>query len=266
MSSSGGGTGRCCSRRSASGTTTCGGSKNSISLLIWCTTSSPPLISSSALAPDSIPNSEILPRTVGGELGLRTRLGKRQNLGSAAWWIDVQDEFVYAGDAGKTEEQGRTRRLGIDLEARMQLLSWIWGDLDLNLARGRLPDTPAGQNHIPLAPTLTSTGGLTVRHPYGWEGSLRYRHMDGRPASEDGLIMAHGYTVCDLNIAFHRHRYRIDLTVENLFNTEWDEARFATQSLFRGDRTFAEAPPLGPEIHFTPGNPRNLRVGVSYFY
>src|SRR3712207_8694785 len=36
-------------------------------------------------------------------------------------------------------------------------------DADLNLARGRFRDEPGGANRIPLAPTVTSAAGLTLR-------------------------------------------------------------------------------------------------------
>ena len=211
-------------------------------------------------------NARVLPRTVGGELGLRTRVGRRLNLGTAAWWIDVADEFVYAGDVGELEQRGRTRRLGLDLEARLQLFAWLWGDLDLNLARGRLRDAPADADRIPLAPLRTSTGGLTLRHPRGWEGSLRYRYMAARPASADGGIEATGYTVFDADLTWRRGAYKVDLIAENLLDTEWNEAQFAALSRLPGEGISAALPAPGPELHFTPGNPFNLRLGVGYYY
>jgi len=48
--------------------------------------------------------------------------------------------------------------------------------------------------------------------------------------------------------------------LENLTDTDWNEAQFDTESRLRG-----EATPVS-ELHFTPGNPRNLRVGLSYSF
>ncbi len=204
--------------------------------------------------------SGTLPRAVGGELGLRTRLCDRLNLGAAAWWLDLEREFIYAGDAGTTEESGRTRRFGVDLEGRAQVLPWLWGDVDVNLSKGEARDQPDGANEIPLAPWLTSTGGLTARHPKGYEGSLRYRRVGDRPANEDGSVTAAGYTVFDLAASYRKNRYKIHLVVENLFNAAWNEAQFDTRSLLPGEIEPAS------EIHFTPGNPFNVRLGLSYFF
>jgi outer membrane receptor protein involved in Fe transport len=204
--------------------------------------------------------AETLPRATGGELGLRSRLFDRLNVGAAFWLLDLDSEFVYIGDAGTTEESGRTRRIGIDLEARLRLLPWLWADTDLNLSRGEARDEPASANEIPLAPQLTSTGGLTARHKSGLEGSLRYRHIGDRPANEDGSATAIGYTVFELSGAYRTGPYRLSATVENLFDSEWNEAQFDTESRLQGEVESVS------EIHFTPGNPFNARIGLSYFF
>ena len=201
-----------------------------------------------------------LPRAVGAETGLRTRLFERLNVGAALWWLDLESEFVFVGDAGTTEASGRTRRAGLDLEARLQLHPWLWADVDLNLARGEAVDEPDDANEIPLAPQRTSTGGLTWYHPNGVEGGLRYRHIGDRPANEDGSITAEGYTVVDFNGAYRLGAWRFNLGVENVLNTTWNEAQFDTESRLRD-----EEEPVS-EIHFTPGNPVNLWLGASFSF
>jgi outer membrane receptor protein involved in Fe transport len=205
-------------------------------------------------------DTRTLPRALGGELGARARLWERLNLGAAAWWLDLDREYVYVGDEGTTELSGRTRRLGLDLEARLQLRPWLWADADANLSRGQARDEPAGADEIPLAPTLTSTGGLTARHPGGCEGSLRYRRVGERPANEDNSVRALGYTVVDLAAGYRLGAHRLDLYLENLLDAEWNEAQFATESHLRN-----EAEPV-EELHFTPGNPRTLRLELSRFF
>ncbi len=201
-----------------------------------------------------------LPRAVGAETGLRTRLFDRLSLGAALWWMDLESEFVFVGDAGTTEASGKTRRVGLDLEARLQLSSWLWADADFNFSRGEAVDEPDGADKIPLAPNQTSTGGLTWRHPNGLEGSLRYRHIGDRPANEDGSITAEGYTVVDFSGAYQRGAWRLNLGVENVLDTMWNEAQFDTESRLRD-----EEEPVS-EIHFTPGNPLNMRLGVSLLF
>ena len=204
-------------------------------------------------------DTPVLPRAVGGEVGARLRLfGDRLSLGAALWRLDLDREFVFVGDAGTTELSGRTRRLGVDLEARAALLPWLAADADATLSDGRFRDEPAGADGIPLAPRVTVQGGLTARRASGLQGSLRLRAVGDRPANEDGSITAEGYTVIDLQASAPVGPVTIALALENALDTAWNEAQFATESRLPG-----EAAPVD-ELHYTPGNPRNVRLGVAY--
>jgi len=66
-----------------------------------------------------------------------------------------------------------------------------------------------------------------------------------------------GYTLINFGAAWHWKRYTFSVTVENLLNTEWNEAQFATETRMKW-----ESKPVD-ELHFTPGNPRNARLGVK---
>ncbi len=199
-----------------------------------------------------------LPRAIGAEIGTRHRFWDRFNIGIAAWWLELDEELVYVGDAGETEINGKSRRVGIDIEGRAQVLSWIWIDTDVNLSRGKYVDEPVDANDIPLAPRVSSTGGLTANHPSGFGTSLRYRYIGDRPANEDGTVTAEGHTLLNLGLSYAFGPFKYFMTVENLFDIDWNEAQFDTES-----RLASESEPIS-EIHFTPGNPRNIQAGISY--
>ncbi len=199
-----------------------------------------------------------LPRAIGAEIGTRHRFWNRFNIGFAGWWLELAEELVFVGDAGETEISGKSRRIGIDIEGRGQILSWMWIDADVNLSRGIFVDEPSDANEIPLAPRLTSTGGLTAAHPAGFGASLRYRYIGDRPANEDNSVTAEGYTVVNLGLSYTYGAFKYFIAAENLFNVDWNEAQFDTES-----RLANEAQPVS-EIHFTPGNPLNLQAGISY--
>ncbi|MGH9259420.1 MAG: TonB-dependent receptor domain-containing protein, partial [Acidimicrobiales bacterium] len=197
-----------------------------------------------------------LPRATGMELGLR-HSWTRGSLAASVWGLDLESELVYVGDEGVTEPSGRTRRVGIDLEARLRLAPWLWADADVNLARGRFRDEPGGADYIPLAPTITSIGGLTVRDWGPWVGGLRYRVVGSRPADETGSITALGSAVWEVFATYRFARFDVVLTVDNLFAASWNEAQFATTS-----RLGAEPGPV-TELHFTPGAPRSVQLGIA---
>ena len=206
------------------------------------------------------PAANVLPRAIGYEVGSTFKPRPTLVVNVALWALHLQDELIYVGDEGVVESAGRTRRLGVDVAARYQLTRTLFADADLNFNRGRLIDEPAGANRIPLAPTLTSIGGLTLRRPGGLSASLRYRHIDSRPANEDNSVRARGYFLLDAVVSYTQKRFQVGATVENLLNREWNQAQFDTETRLRN-----EAAPVS-ELHFTPGTPFYAKLNASVFF
>jgi hypothetical protein len=200
---------------------------------------------------------EILPKAYGADLGTTLKLGRRILLQGAVWALHLDQEFVYVGDAGIVEPGGKTLRLGGDFSARAQLTHWLYADLDLNYSHGRLLSAPEGQNNIPLAPNFTSIGGLSAQAKNGLKGAIRYRYIADRPANEDNSVVAKGYFVNDLSMGYTYKLIDFGVTIENLFNIDWNEAQFDTESRLKG-----EAMPVS-ELHFTPGTPFSIRGSVA---
>jgi len=201
-----------------------------------------------------------LARAFGNELGSTFKPFKKLILNVALWTLDLQSELVYVGDEGIVEVSGRTRRIGIDMGARYQLAKYFYVDADLNINKGWLRDEPLEANRIPLAPRLTSVGGLTYKKSTGFNGSLRYRYMADRAAIEDNSIIAEGYLLIDAAINYNFRKVQLGFTLENLLNREWKEAQFATES-----RLKEESEPVN-EIHYTPGTPFFAKLSFSYLF
>lgn len=201
-----------------------------------------------------------LPAAYGTDIGTIFKPTDRLLLNAALWYLQLEQEFVYVGDAGIVEPSGRTRRMGVDFSARYQLTDWLFADLDMTYTYARSIDDAVGENLIPLAPKFTSIGGLTFQHESGVNGSLRYRLLGDRPANEVNSVTAWGYTVLDATLNYTQPRYEIGLSIENLLNVDWNEAQFDTES-----RLFDE-PDAVSELHFTPGTPFFIKGRVSYFF
>lgn len=203
---------------------------------------------------------EILPLAYSYDLGLIVKPYSKLLLSAALWRLDLQQEFVYVGDKGVVEPSGATRRIGVDFSLRYELAKWLYWDEDFNYTHGRSVDDPVGQNYIPLAPVVTSMGGLTAKFKNGISGSIRYRYMGDRPANEDNSVTAKGYTVFDALINYSKRKYELGLQILNLFNTTWNEAQFDTETRLRN-----ETAPVA-ELCFTPGTPFAIKfIGVYKF-
>lgn len=205
-----------------------------------------------------------LPLAVSAEVGALFHI-KKAVISAALWGMDLNNELVYVGDDGTTEDKGASRRVGIDISCRVQLFSWLFADADINVARCRLTDTLFGpvrktNFYLPLAPSLTSVGGLTVKLKNGFESSIRYRYMESRPANESASVMAHGYSVIDYSADYRFKRCKIGLIIENLFNVNWNEAQFDTETRLRSETQPVE------ELHYTPGTPFYAKLILSYSF
>ncbi len=203
---------------------------------------------------------EILPAAYGSDLGVIVKPLPNLLINAAAWYLWLAQEFVFVGDENVVEPSGRSRRYGVDVSARYQLTKHLHANVDLNTATPRAIGAQTGQNYLPLAPTFTSTGGLSLQTNKGLSGSLRYRYIADRPANDDNTIVAQGYFVNDLQANFSRRAYTLGLSVQNLFNVRWKETQFATTSQLRGE------PAPVTETCFTPGTPFFARLSLTYFF
>ena len=203
---------------------------------------------------------KVLPPAYGTDLGGVFKLGKKLVLQSALWYLWLDQEFVYVGDEGVVEAGGQTSRYGFDLSARYEVANNLYADLDVSLANPRALHVPKANSYLPLAPRFTSVGGLTYRKAQGWNGSLRYRFMDNRPANEDNSVVAKGYFVIDAAVNYSTKKWEAGLSIQNLLNTKWKETQFDTESQLQHE------PAPVSEIHFTPGTPFFARLSFTIFF
>ena len=205
---------------------------------------------------------EILPAAYGSDIGLILKPTKNLFINLAAWYLYLDQEFVYVGDDGNVQPSGKTCREGIDIIVRYQFNSHLFANVNLNFTKPRAIGVAKGEDYIPLAPTATSTGGLFYKNKYGFNGGLSYRYIKNRPANEDYSIVAKGYSLLDGSINYTKPKYEIGLAMENILNVNWNEAQFATESRLKNE-------PIGSsvtELNFTPGIPFFIRAKLAVFF
>jgi outer membrane receptor protein involved in Fe transport len=205
-----------------------------------------------------------LPDAWGSEIGVQTRILPNFILMAALWALEMENELVFVGDAGTTENNGASRRIGLDLSVRANVTDWLFFDADLNWSKGRFIDKKFGKisdnnNIIPLAPTLTATTGLTMRKNH-MEGAIRYRYVGERAANEANTVRAKGYGIMDMSLFYKTNRFRSGFAIENLLNSKWNEAQFDTESRLKN-----EVAPVS-ELHFTAGTPFALKIILTFYF
>ena len=205
----------------------------------------------------SDPTLQTLPAAFGVDLGMVYKPVPTVFINAALWYLGLQQEFVYVGDAGIVEPSGRTSRRGIELGTRVQITKDWYFDSDLSYSIARSLDDPEGENFIPLAPDLTAAGGLSYNRN-NLSGGIRYKYIKDRPANEDNSITAEGYFIMDANVNYKIGDVTLGVSVDNLLNAEWNEAQFATESRLQNEVESVE------ELHFTPGAPLFVKGRITY--
>jgi hypothetical protein len=203
---------------------------------------------------------EIIPAAYGTDFGVILKPSKNILINIAAWHLYLDQEFVYVGDDGNIEPSGKSRRQGIDITTRYQFTKNIFANANINFTKPRAISEAKGTDYIPLAPTLTSVGGIYYKAQKGFNGGLNYRYIKNRPANEDNSIIAKGYFLLDASVNYTQPKFEIGLAVENIFNIRWNEAQFATESRLQNE------PAAVTELNFTPGTPFFARIKLAVFF
>jgi outer membrane receptor protein involved in Fe transport len=201
--------------------------------------------------------NKILPAALGYDAGFIWKPTPKLLINTAYWYLFLEQEFVYVGDAGIVEPSGKTSRRGVDLSLRYEPVNQLYFNLDANYTHARATEENSGEDYIPLAPDFTLTSGLNYTSKSGFFGGIQLRHIDNRPANEDNSIVAKGYTVTDVNVGYTYKNLHFGLQIQNLFDVAWNETQFATTSRLQNEANAVE------EIHFTPGTPLFVRGRIA---
>jgi hypothetical protein len=209
--------------------------------------------------------SSPLARAQGTEVGVRSKPWgpERLELLATFWWLDMNSELVFVGDAGTTEARGPTRRYGVEVGARGQIYGPFYVNGSFTWTHAQFKDGLA----IPLAPDLTAFTALIMRWPEGLSSQLQMTYLGVRNLTEDRTVKAPSWTVFDLTeryqlpIKLSHGRLEAFLFVQNLLDTHWEGATFAFNSRLPGE-------PAGgvQDIHFSPGNPRFFMGGMAWYF
>lgn len=230
-----------------------------------------------------------LARAIGEELGARARLFGRWDLAVAVWQLDLDSETVWNGDDGTTAVSGPTSRRGIELESRYELVAGLAADAAVTFTKSQFATDRENGGGLALAPKRTWAGGLSGRHGLGpgvVRGGLRFYGIGDRPATDDGVLVAPGFTQFDLHAGYRHRWFDVAFDVENLLDGTFRSAQFATVSRLPGEPAVGAPAPVGfscgtnarlapasagggfhgcEDVNYTPAYPLTLRVMATLF-
>ena len=191
----------------------------------------------------------------GWELGLRTEALPGLQSSLALWWLRLDSELVYVGDAGSTEASAASRRRGVEWNNRYTLGRHLLVDADMAWTHARF----AHGDRIPNAVDRVASAALTLRDLGPWSVSLQWRYLGPAALVEDDSVRAQSSLTANLRVACKLprafgHDGELTLDVFNLADRRVHDIQY-----FYASRVPGETAPVA-DRHVHPAEPRTLRL------
>lgn len=203
-----------------------------------------------------------LVRAKGAEIGLRTVRIRGLQSTVALWYLGIDSELLFVGDAGTTEPGRPSRRTGIEWTNYARLVPWMTVDADLAFTNARFTDDDPAGTEIPGALERVISAGVTIEPRKPVFGSLHVRHIGSRPLIEDGSVNSKNTTIWNGEVGYRlSNKARLVLGVFNLFDADVSDIDY-----FYASRLPGEPADGVKDIHTHPAIPRSARVGIHFWF
>ncbi len=203
-----------------------------------------------------------LVRAKGAEFGLRTVKVRGLQSTVSLWYLGIDSELLFVGDAGTTEPGRPSRRMGVEWTNYWRLKPWLTVDADLSYSSARFTDEDPAGDYIPGAIDRVISGGLIFEPSRPLFGSVRLRHFGPRPLIEDASVKSAATTLWNGEAGYRfSNRARLVLEVFNLFDADASDIDY-----FYGSRLPGEPADGVEDIHTHPAVPRTVRLSLNFHF
>ena len=200
-----------------------------------------------------------LVRARGGEVGVRTVLLRGLQSTVALWYLGLDSELLFVGDAGTTKAGRPSRRVGVEWSNYAHVTPWLTLDGDVSLSRARFDDDDPAGRFIPGALDRVITAGATVEGQRPAFGIIRLRHFGARPLVEDASVASKSTTLWNGEVGYRlSNRARVTLELFNIFDAEVSDIDY-----FYTSRLPRESAAGVSDVHTHPALPRSARLGLQ---
>ncbi|MEM7504063.1 MAG: TonB-dependent receptor [Pseudomonadota bacterium] len=210
---------------------------------------------------DAVDPVEALVASDGAEVGVRVERGQRFNATLVAFWLELDSELVFVGDAGGTEANDGSQRIGIETTAFWQANDWLAINTAYTCTDAEFRNVPGAFNRIPGAIESNFTLGLNAAWSNGVSASMRLRYLGEAPLVEDNSVRADASTILNVSAAYRLGEFEWRLDVFNALGSDDYDI-----SYFYASRLPGEAVGGIEDIHFHPLEPRTVRASVKLLW
>jgi len=206
---------------------------------------------------EAVDGVDPLVKSRGGEVGARTFLTDNINVSVAVWYLELDSELLFVGDAGTTEALGPSQRYGVEIPMYYQTDNWKY-DVELAFTDSEFSET--GES-IPGALDTVVAAGAYFEYPNGLYGSARVRHFGERPLIEDGSVKSDPTTVVNAMFgARFASNWDVRLEMLNVFDSSDDDITYFYESRLPGEAAGVE------DVHFKRVEPRAIRASLGFSF
>lgn len=196
--------------------------------------------------------------TYGAEVGVRTTAIQGLQSTLSLWWLDIDSELLFVGDAGSTEASRPSRRYGVEWANYYHLAKDLTLDLDISFSHAEFRDDAPEGDHIPGAVESVVAAGVSYQSDSGFFGSLRLRYFGPRPLVEDNSLRSAETILLSAGVGYRfRKTWTVSAEVFNLLNRRDHDIEYAYESRVRpGDAAVMQR-------HYHPVEPIQARFMIS---
>jgi outer membrane receptor protein involved in Fe transport len=196
--------------------------------------------------------------TVGAEFGIRTVAVPGLQSTVSFWWLDIDSELLFVGDAGLTEASRPSRRYGVEWANYYTLARDLTLDLDVSFSHARFRDDDPAGDRIPGSIESVVATGISYHPARGLFASIRLRYFGPRPLIEDDSFRSDETILLGAQVGYRFNRtWTLSADVVNVLDRRDDDITYAYESRVR---------PGGPVVlqrHFHPVEPIQARVALT---
>lgn len=219
-------------------------------------------ISVDPVSGDSVDPVDLLVRGEGAELGLHYWEADRYNLSVSLWYLDLDSELLFVGDAGTTEPARASQRQGIEVAGYYWLDKNFSTDIELAWSRARFthPESGEGRQVDGTLPFVASIGMAWIPVE-DWRLSVRARHFGKRPLDSFAEQESDSFSVVNFAITASFEQWQFDLKLLNLLDSDDHDIDYYYASRLPGEIAQGIE-----DNHFHPIEPRTLRLQMRYVF
>ncbi len=207
---------------------------------------------------DTVPKADPLVQTYGAEAGIRTLAVDGLQSTLSFWWLDIDSELLFVGDAGATEASRPSRRYGIEWANFYNVTKNLTLDADFSFSHAEFRDNDPMGNHIPGAIESVVAAGITYRHDSGFFASMRLRYFGPRPLIEDNSARSDETILLNAQVGYRINKtWTVTAEILNVLDRRDHDIDYFYESRTTPGGTANE------ELHFHPVEPIQARVGIT---